>query len=138
MFCNITNKVLKSNGKFLILPFMRDPCTCERERVCTSYVFSEHFYTGPYGLTEIPTILQCSLKSPYTNSEIYSYAEYLSDGLPVPTPIRPFLHTGLHNGLRIWSDPTDRSQPIGSSACSADGTDVELVSQHTSMLIKST
>ena len=33
VFCNITNKVLKSNGKFLILPFMRDPSTCERERV---------------------------------------------------------------------------------------------------------
>ena len=33
VFCNITEKVLKSNGIILILPFMRDPSTCERERV---------------------------------------------------------------------------------------------------------
>ena len=33
VFCNITKKVLKSNGKILILPFMRDPSTCDRERV---------------------------------------------------------------------------------------------------------
>ena len=33
VFCNITKKVLKSNGIFLILPFMRDPSTCERKHV---------------------------------------------------------------------------------------------------------
>ena len=31
--------------------------------LCTSYVFSEHFYTSPYGLTEVLTVVQCSLKS---------------------------------------------------------------------------
>ena len=38
----------------------------------TSYVFSEHFYTSPYGLTEVLTVLQCSLVSPYANFQIYS------------------------------------------------------------------
>ena len=32
---DITEKVLKSNGKILILRFMRDPSTCERERVAS-------------------------------------------------------------------------------------------------------
>ena len=33
VFCNVTKKLLKSNRKILILPFMRDPSTCECERV---------------------------------------------------------------------------------------------------------
>ena len=73
----------------------------------TSYVFSQHLHTSPYWLTEVLTILQCSLKSPYTNSQIYSYAEYLSDGLPVSASIRPFLHISLRTGLRTRSGPTD-------------------------------
>ena len=32
-FCNISEKVLKSNGIFLILPFARDHSTCEHEHV---------------------------------------------------------------------------------------------------------
>ena len=106
--------------------------------LCTEYVFSEHFYTSAYGLTEILTVLQCSLKSSYTNSQIYSYAEYLSDGLPVSAPIRPFLHTGLRTDLRTRSGLTNRSQPIRSSACSADPADVELVSQHRTPLVSIT
>ena len=35
-------------------------------------MFSEHFYTSPYGLTEVLTVLQCSFMSSYANSQIYS------------------------------------------------------------------
>ena len=99
--------------------------------LCTSYVFSEHFYTSPYGLTEVLTRTSMLIKEPsYTNSQIYSHAEYLSDGLSVSAPIRPFLRTGLRTGLRTWSGPNDWSQLIRFSVCSADSADVELVSQH--------
>ena len=33
VFCKIIEKALKSTKIILILPFMRDPSTCERERV---------------------------------------------------------------------------------------------------------
>ena len=53
--------------------------------------------------------------------------EYLSNGLPVSTPNRlsfaPVCVLVLGLGL------TNRSQPIRSSACSANAADVELVSQ---------
>ena len=62
----------------------------------TSYVFSEHFYTSLYGLTEVLTVLQCSLKSPYTNSQIYSSWNIF------PTASRFLYQTGLPcTGMRI-------------------------------------
>ena len=51
VFCNITKKVLKSNGIFLTLPFMHDPSTCEREHVYyISYSFNLRFHTYPFFL----------------------------------------------------------------------------------------
>ena len=66
----------------------------------TSYVFSEHFYTSPYGLTKVLTVLQCSLKSPYTNSQIYSLWNIC--------PMVFLFLTGLRTGLR-----TGPTLPIG-------------------------
>ena len=68
-------------------------------RHCTSYVFSEHFYTSPYGLTEVLTRTSMFIYEPHTYSQIYSYTEYLSNRLPISTPIRPFLRTSLRTGL---------------------------------------
>ena len=63
--------------------------------------------------------------SPYTYSQIYSSAEYLSDGLPLSAMIRPLLCTRFTHRSGL----TDRSQPIRSSTCFADPDDVELVTQ---------
>ena len=96
--------------------------------------------------------------SPYTNSQIYSLAVYLSNGLLVYAPIRPHVAhlvyapictPGLRTGLRI--DPTscytlglrtdlrarfthrsgltDRSKTIRFLACEADPANVEQESQ---------
>ena len=81
-----------------------------------SYVFSEHFFTSPYGLTEVLTVLQCSFMSPYTNSQIYiclmasrfphrsglSYAPvcvlvYVPSLTDWSQPIRPMLSLSLNN-----------------------------------------
>ena len=70
-------------------------------------------------------VLQCSLTELYTYSQIYSFAEYLFDGLPIYAPIRPLLRTGLCT----WSGLTDRSLPIRFSTCIADPANVEVVSQ---------
>ena len=62
--------------------------------------------------------------NPYTYSQIYSFAEYLSNGLLVYALIWPLIYAfGLHN------DPgrTDRSIPIRFSAYTADLARVELV-----------
>ena len=69
-------------------------------------------------LTEVLMILQCSFMRPYTNSQIYSLWNIF------PTASR-FLHwTGLptHRSAYQFYVPglTDRSQPIRSSASSAD------------------
>ena len=79
-------------------------------------------------LTEVLIVHHCSLKSPYTNSQIYSSrnicpmaSRFLHRSGPCYAPVCVPVYTlGL----------TDRSQLIRSSACSADPADVELVSQH--------
>ena len=82
------------------------------------------------GLTEVLTVLQCSLKSSYKNSQIYSSRNIF------PTASR-FTHRSGPSYAPV-SVPvsalglTDRSQPIRSSASSADAADVELVSQQKS------
>ena len=97
-------------------------------KLYTSYVFSEHFHTSPYGLTEVLVVLQCSFMSPYTNSQIYSLRNICLMASRFPH------RTGLCYApvcVPVYApDLTDRSQPIRSSSCSADPTDVELVSQH--------
>ena len=70
-------------------------------------------------------VLQCSLTELSTHSQIYSLAEYLSDGLLVYALIRPLLRTGLHTRFGL----TDRSQPIRFSACTTNPANVDLVSQ---------
>ena len=52
----------------------------------------------------------------------------MSDGLPVSAPIQPS-YAPVYISVYV-PGLTDRSQPILSSACSADPADVELVSQH--------
>ena len=95
-------------------------------------VFSKHFYTSPYRLTEVLTVIQCSLKSPYTNSQIYSLRNICLKAFRFPHQ-SGLLLTGLRTRLRTrftqWSGLTDRSQPIRFLACSADTADVELDSQ---------
>ena len=73
-------------------------------------MFNEHFYTSSYGLTKVLTVLQCSLKSPYTNSRIYSLRNI------IPMASR-FLHrSGLSYApvcvLVYVPSLTDWSQPI--------------------------
>ena len=61
------------------------------------------------GLTEVLIVLQCSLKSSYTNSQIYS-SRNIFPTASRSAPIRPFLRTGLHTGTRPRphrSVPTD-------------------------------
>ena len=80
-----------------------------------------------FGLTEVLTVLQCSFMSTYANSQIYSSrniclmaSQFPHRSGPSYAPVFvPVYALGL----------TDRSQPIRSSACSADPADVELVSQ---------
>ena len=80
-----------------------------------------------FGLTEVLTVLQWSFMSTYANSQIYSSwnicpmaSRFPHRSGPSYAPICvPVYALGL----------TDRSQPIRSSACSADLADVELVSQ---------
>ena len=51
------------------------------------------------GLTEVLTVLQCSLKSPYTNSQIYPGGiSFLTTSRFLHRPA--FLRTGLRTGLR--------------------------------------
>ena len=79
------------------------------------------------GLTELLTILQCSLKRCTLTPKIYSLRNIFPNGLPIFAPNQPsFVPVGVSVlGLGL----TNRSQPIRSLACSADATDVELVSQ---------
>ena len=65
----------------------------------------------------------------YTNSQIYSLAEYLSTSLPVSTPIRPLVAHQLCTQFTYRSGLTDRSIPIRFSTCIADPANVEVVSQ---------
>ena len=61
------------------------------------------------GLTEVLIVLQCSLKSSYTNSQIYSSRNIFRTASR-SAPIRPFLRTGLRTGFRTRpyrSVPTD-------------------------------
>ena len=98
-------------------------------RLCTSYVFSEHFYTSPYSLTEVLTVLQSSFMGAYTNSQIYSFRNICSMAswflhrfslccapvyVPIYAPVRP-----------NQSVPTDPVLNLLSRSA-----DVELVSQH--------
>ena len=76
-------------------------------------MLSEHFYTSPKRTDRSTDSTSMLIKSPYTNSQIYSSRNIFPNDLPVYA-------LGL----------TDRSQPIRSSASSADPADVELVSQH--------
>ena len=68
----------------------------------------------------------------YTNYQIESLTEYLSNNLPVYAPILPLVCApGLRTNSRIrfmdWSGLTDQSKPIRFSACTTDPTNV---SQH--------
>ena len=81
-----------------------------------------------FGLTEVLSVLQCSLKSPYTNSQIYSSRNIYP--MASRFPHRSDLSYALVCVPVYVPGLTDRSQPIRSSACSADPADVELVSQH--------
>ena len=75
-------------------------------------MLSEHFYTSPKRTDRSTDSTSMLIKSPYTNSQIYSSRNIFPNDLPVYA-------LGL----------TDRSQPIRSSASSADPANVELVSQ---------
>ena len=98
--------------------------------LCTSYVFSEHFYTSSYGLTGV-------LKS--TSMLIYGPLNILPNIFPCGISVQwpPGLRTDPASSLRTrlthWfthrSGLTDRSKPIRFSACAADPANVELVSQ---------
>ena len=68
------------------------------------------FYTSPRRTDRSTIVLQCSLRAPTLTPKIYS---------------------SRHPGSLHRTGLTDRSQPIRSSASSADPTDVELVSQQT-------
>ena len=66
------------------------------------------FYTSPYGLTEVLTRTSMLITELYTNPKIYSFAEYLSNGLAVYAPLRLLVaHRFAHR-----SGLTDRSQLI--------------------------
>ena len=80
------------------------------------------------GLTEVLTVLQCSLKSSALTPKIYSLWNIFSNGLPVSALNRPSFVLVCVSVLGLGL--TDRSQPIRSSASSADAADVELVCQH--------
>ena len=81
---------------------------------CTYMCLMNTFYTSPRRTDRSTIVLQCSLKSSTLTPKNIFLAGYLSSRPPGS------LHrTGL----------TDRSQPIRSSASSADPADFELVSQ---------
>ena len=93
-------------------------------------VFNEPFYTSPrtQGLTEVLTVLQCSLRAPTLTPN------YIPHGISFLTASR-FTHRSGPTYAPVCVPVyafglTDRSQPIRSSASSADLADVELVSQH--------
>ena len=50
--------------------------------------FTERFYTSPYRLAELVTRTSILITELYTNSKIYSFAEYLSNGLAAYKPLR--------------------------------------------------
>ena len=89
-------------------------------RVCSMNTFIQVLF----GLTEVLTVLQCLLKSPYTISQIYSLRNIFPmasrfphrSGLSCAPVCVPVYALGL----------TDRSQPIQSSACSADALSLSL------------
>ena len=59
---------------------------CSIHCVCSMHTFIQ----VREGLTEVPTVLKCSLKSSYTNSQnIYSLRNIFPNGLPVSAPNRP-------------------------------------------------
>ena len=80
------------------------------------------------GLTEVLTVLQCSLRAPTLTPK------YIPRGISFLTASR-FTHRFGPTYAPVCElvyafGLTDRSQPIRSSASSADPADVELVSQH--------
>ena len=94
-------------------------------------MLSEHFYTSPYGLTEVLTSTLMMIIELYTNSQ-----DIFLRGISFQRP-RAF-RTATASCCAPVCAPvyapdllTDRSQPIRSSACSADPADVEFVSQQT-------
>ena len=90
-------------------------------------MFNEHLYTSPFRTdrsTDNTSMLICEPLHYLPN--IFPM-EYLSNGLPVSVPNRPS-YAPVCVPVCV-PGVTDRSQPIRSSACSADPTDVELVSQ---------
>ena len=111
-----------------------------RERVNTKTLFkiitqSVHsmcsvntFIQVLYGLTEILTVLQYSLKSPYANSQIYFSRNICPMAYRYPHRFSPSYAPVC---IPVYAlGLTDQSQLIRSSACSADPEDVDLVSQH--------
>ena len=88
------------------------------------------FYTSPYGLTEVLTRTSMLITELYTNPKIYSFAEYLSNGLAVYAPLRFLIAHRFAHRFTLQSGLTDRSQLIRFSACTADPANVALVSQH--------
>ena len=85
-------------------------------------------YTSPRRTNRSTIVLQCSLNNSTLTPKIYSLRNIFPNGLPVSAPNRPSFAPICVSVLGLGL--TDRSQPIRSSACSADAADVELVSQH--------
>ena len=95
--------------------------------LCTYVCSMNMFYTSPRRTDRSTTILQCSLKSSMLTPKIYSLRNIFPNGLPISAQNRPSFVPVYVSVLGLGL--TDRSQPMRSSACSADAADVELVSQ---------
>ena len=80
------------------------------------------FYTSPWGSDKSIDSTSMLIKELLHKPPNIFLTEYLSNGLPVSAPNRPSFAPVHVLGL------TDRSEPIRSSASSADPADVELVS----------
>ena len=86
------------------------------------------FYTSPFRTDRSTDSTSMLIKELLHKLPNIFLTEYLSNGLLVSAPNQPS-YAPVCVSVHVLG-LTDRSQPIWSSACSADAADVELVSQH--------